>query len=64
MLGRRRLALRPRRVEVEDRAMNTETMTEAMYPAQANHKKAVDAWDSRQRFVMLFAPLVISLLTR
>lgn len=66
MLGAapRRLPVRLRRFTVAARDMNTETMTEAMYPAQANHKKATEAWASRQRFVMLLAPLVISLFLR
>lgn len=66
MLGRppRRLPVRLREGPEEERHMNTETKKEAMKPAQANQRKATEAWASRQRLVMFSAPLVISLFLR
>ena len=59
--GRRALPVRPRMFTVAERAMKTERIVEAMYPAQPNHRKAVLAWASRQRFPVLLEPSVISL---
>lgn len=41
--------------------MNDMTI-DTVYPAQANHRNAVEACASRQRFSRLNEPLVISLL--
>lgn len=41
--GRRALPERPRKFTFDERDMKSETMVEPMYPAQANHKKAVTA---------------------